>query len=773
MICSVILDIKNNQLNREFDYKIPDVFTDSITPGVRVLVPFGARKLMGFVVDVKEDINDVSYKMKEVLEILDLEPVISEELLKLGRELSEYYFSFLIENYLMMIPSSLKASYNKLIDFTNYDNSIDSINLIKKDRNLVYINEFKDYIKEINILKKKKLIDIIIDIKDKGKAKYQNMIHLLDITKAKTLKQQEILNYLSEINEDVELKLLTSDMGYSKSIIDTLIKNGALSLIKKEVFREGLYTKVDDKKIILNEEQANAYNIIKSSKGFDEYLIKGVCGSGKTEIYLNLIENVINQGKTAIMLVPEISLTPQMASRFKARFNDLVSIMHSQLSEGERYDQWRLLKQKKTRIVVGPRSALFAPIDDIGIIIMDEEQSDSYIQDNNPRYDAHFIAKKRAIYHNCPLVYGSATPLVKTNYDAINGKINLLTLNKRANQKPMPLSFIVDMREELMSGNRSVLSRSLKDELIKTINKNEQAVLLINRRGYSTFVMCRSCGEVIKCPHCDISLTYHKTKERLKCHYCNYEEFVPNICPKCQSPYIKHVGDGTQKLEEELHNILPEARVIRMDSDSTSKKNSSDDIINKFSSHEADILLGTQVVAKGLDFPLVSLVGIVNADLGLKMPFYDSYEKTYNLIEQASGRAGRKDTDGKVIIQTYNPDNIAIRSAACHNYDMFYKEELKNRNIASTPPYSNLIHVLVSSQDQSKAYKEIYNVKKMIEVWTNAQVLGPVNYYIFKVKDRFQYELTIKLKDEDISILNVINQKFQSIKDCYISIKRM
>lgn len=773
MICSVILDIKNNQLNREFDYKIPDFFIDSITPGVRVLVPFGARKLRGFVVDVKDDNNDVSYKMKEVLEVLDVEPVISSELLKLGHELSEYYFSFLIENYLMMIPSSLKASYNKLVDFTNYDNSIDSINLIKKDRNLVYINEFKDYIKEINILKKKKLIDIIIDIKDKGKAKYQNMIHLLDITKAKTLKQQEILNYLSESNEDVELKLLTSDMGYSKSIIDTLIKNGALSLIKKEVYREGLYTKVDDKKIILNEEQENAYNIIKSSKGFDEYLIKGVCGSGKTEIYLNLIENVINQGKTAIMLVPEISLTPQMASRFKARFNDLVSIMHSQLSEGERYDQWRLLKQKKTRIVVGPRSALFAPIDDIGIIIMDEEQSDSYIQDNNPRYDAHFVAKKRALYHNCPLVYGSATPLVKTNYEALNNKIKLITLNKRANQKPLPISYIVDMRQELIRGNRSVLSLSLKQELINTINRNEQAVLLINRRGYSTFVMCRSCGEEIKCPHCDVSLTYHKNSERLKCHYCGYQEFVPNICPKCKSPYIKYVGDGTQKIEEELHNILPEAIVIRMDSDSTTTKNSFDEIINKFSNHEADILLGTQVVAKGLDFPCVSLVGIVNADLGLKMPFYGAYEKTYGLLEQASGRAGRKDIDGCVIIQTYNPDNIAIKSAALHNYDMFYLNELETRKMALTPPFSNLIQVIVSSEDKNKAYLEIINVKKMILSQTTAQVLGPVNYYIFKVKDRYQYELTIKLQDEDISILNIINQRFQSLKDCYISIKRM
>ncbi len=329
------------------------------------------------------------------------------------------------------------------------------------------------------------------------------------------------------------------------------------------------------------------------------------------------------------------------------------------------------------------------------------------------------------------------------------------------------------MRKELMSGNRSVLSRSLKQSLIETLNKKEQAVLLINRRGYSTFVMCRSCGEEIKCPHCDISLTYHKNQERLVCHYCGYKEVIPTVCPKCGSPYIKYVGDGTQKLEEELNKALPEARVIRMDSDTTTKKNSHDEIITKFSNHEADILIGTQVVAKGLDFPLVSLVGIVNADLGLKMPFYDAYEKTYDLLEQASGRAGRACTDGKVIIQTYNPDNIVIKASQSHNYDLFYEVELKTRRVSQTPPFKNLIQIIVSSEDKEEAYKEIYEVKRLISAQTYATVLGPVNYYIFKVKDKYQYELTIKLDDEDMSILSLINQRFQKKRKVFISIKRM
>lgn len=772
MIASVVLDIKNNQLNQSYDYLVPTQYESIIKVGSRVFVPFGKRNLMGFVISLNND-NESLYSLKSIISLLDFEPVINEELIKLGALLSSEYFSFLIENYLMMIPSSLKANYVKLVDFKNYDNSLNSINLIKGNRQIVPLDEFKNVLSEIKKLKQNNLVDIYTDLKEKNHKKYQKLIRLKDSLKVTSKKQEEIVKYLEEVNTDCDYNILINDMGYSKSALQTLAANGAIEIVLNEVYRSTLLNKVPDKKVILNDEQLAAYNTIIKSKGFNEFLLKGVCGSGKTEVYLNLIEDTIKSGKDAIMLVPEISLTPQMASRFRARFNDLVAIMHSQMSEGERYDEWRRIKEKKAKIVVGARSALFVPMDNIGLIIMDEEQSESYIQDNNPRYDAHFVAKERAKYHNCPLIYGSATPSVKTNYRALNGDIKLLTLNKRANNRPLPISFIVDMRRELISGNRSVLSRSLKQSLIETLNRKEQAVLLINRRGYSTFVMCRSCGEEIKCPHCDISLTYHKNQERLVCHYCGYKEAIPTVCPKCCSPYIKYVGDGTQKLEEELNKSLPEARVIRMDSDTTTKKNSHDEIITKFSNHEADILIGTQVVAKGLDFPLVSLVGIVNADLGLKMPFYDAYEKTYDLLEQASGRAGRAGTDGKVIIQTYNPDNIVIKASQSHNYDLFYEVELKTRKITETPPFKNLIQIIVSSEDKEEAYKEIYEVKRLITLQTTAIVLGPVNYYIFKVKDKYQYELTIKLTDEDMSILSLINQRFQKNRKVFISIKRM
>lgn len=772
MIASVVLDIKNNQLNQSYDYIIPVQYESVAKIGSRVFAPFGSRNLMGFIVDINDDTKS-DYNLKSIISVLDLEPVINLELIKLGSLLASEYFSFLIENYLMMIPKALKANYVKLVDFKNYDNSLNSVNLIKGPRAIAPLDDFKECLGLIKNLKQKGLIDIYTDFKEKNQKKYEKLVRLVDSSKSSSKKQEEIVKYLLEANCDTSYSTLVNDMGYSKSALSTLEANGAIEIVKRELYRSASFSSVADKQIVLNDEQAKAYEIIKESSGFNEFLLKGVCGSGKTEVYLNLIEDTIKAGKQAIMLVPEISLTPQMASRFKARFNDLVAIIHSQMSDGERYDEWRRIKDGKAKIVVGARSALFVPMSSIGLIIMDEEQSESYIQDNNPRYDSHFVAQKRAEYHQCPLIYGSATPSIKTNYFALNGKIKLLTLNKRANNKPLPISFIVDMRQELMSGNRSVLSRSLKENLIETLKRKEQAVLLINRRGYSTFVMCRSCGEEIKCPHCDVSMTYHKNQERLVCHYCGYKALVPTRCPKCGSPYIKYVGDGTQKLEEELNKTLPEARVIRMDSDTTSKKNSHDEIITKFSNHEADILLGTQVVAKGLDFPLVSLVGIVNADLGLKMPFYDAYEKTYDLLEQASGRAGRKGTDGKVIIQTYNPDNIVIKAAQAHNYDLFYEEELKLRRISQTPPFKNLIEIIVSSPDQQEAYKEIHNLRNLISSQTKAIVLGPVSHYIFKIKDRYQYELTIKLSDEDMSILSLINQRFQKNKKAYISIKRM
>ena len=775
MIVSVILDIKNNQCNKTFDYLVPECYLNVIKVGARVFVPFGSRRLLGIVVKINNESEFVG-KLKPIIELLDFDPIIDEELLDLGNEISSKYFSFLIESYLMMLPQALKAKYHKYVEIIDIDAIPEHILAIFKNRDKAPIEDFNNCLKDILNLKSKGYLNISNDFKQKGNVKTKNVITLIDKSKAKRSNHLSIASYLEEIGGIIDESVLVNDMGYSKAVLKTMINNGVIALTKEEIYRDVYVRKVNNNVVTLNSEQQYAVDeISKSFNEYNQFLLHGVCGSGKTEVYLNLIEKVIADGKQAIMLVPEISLTPQMAQRFKARFKENVAIMHSRLSMGEKYDEWRRIRRREANIVVGARSALFVPMDNIGIIIMDEEQESSYIQDTNPKYDAHFVAQKRAIYHKCPFVMGSATPKVSTYYEALNGNIKLLELKERANKKEIATSKVVDMRSELLSGNKSVFSRELKQELISTIRRNEQAVLLINRRGYSTFVMCRSCGQEIKCPNCDVSLTYHKYNERLSCHYCGYNIHTPSICPSCESPYIRFVGDGTQKVEEELKNILPEARVIRMDSDTTGNKNGHDDIISKFQNHEADILLGTQVVAKGLDFPLVSLVGIVNADLGLKMPFYDAYEKTYNLIEQASGRAGRKDTDGKVIIQTYNPEHLVIESASKHNYKEFYLEELNNREISLNPPFSELINVVISSEDAQKAFKEALFIKQLIEnKSTNSKVLGPVENYIFKMNNRFHFQITIKLKEHNsLEVLSYLNERYQAMKDVFIQITRM
>lgn len=773
MIVSVILDVKNRQCNKAFDYIVPKSLEDLIQIGCRVFVPFGNRKLMGFVVGICDE-NKSEYELKEIFELIDYEPILSEELINLGKELSEYYFSFLIEDYLMMIPNALKAEYKKFL-YKHCDDLPKEVLDIFKNRNKAPLIDFVNLQKNIDELIKEKKLSISIEFKEKLSIKTKKIVSLLDINKCSSKKQKDIALYLQETKIPVEEKYLTNDMGYSISILKTMERNGAITISDVEVYREVDVREVSNKRVVLNDEQQNAYNIISQSfNKFDQFLIHGVCGSGKTEIYMNLIEKVIENGKQAIMLVPEISLTPQMASRFKARFSDNVAIIHSGLSFGEKYDEWRRIKRKEANIVVGARSALFVPMDNIGIIIMDEEQEESYIQDSNPKYDSHFVALKRATYHQCPLVLGSATPSVLTYYNALNGDIKLITLNKRANNKPLPKSYIANMIYEFKGGNRSVFSKALKDSLNHTLKNNEQAVLLINRRGYSTFVMCRSCGMTINCPHCDVSLTYHSFNNQLICHYCGYRISNVASCPNCSSPYIRFVGDGTQKVEEEINKLYPEAKVIRMDSDTTSRKNGHTEIIKAFEEREADILLGTQVVAKGLDFPGVSLVGIVNADLGLKMPFYDSYEKTYNLLEQASGRAGRKDTDGRVIIQTYNPDEYPIKAACVHNYQMFYENEIKLRKAASNPPFMDYVNIVISSLNKEKAYNEALTIVDIIKNQvTNAKVLGPTENYIFKIRDRYNYQITVKIAKEDsLGILSYINERYQSIKDVFISITR-
>jgi len=476
------------------------------------------------------------------------------------------------------------------------------------------------------------------------------------------------------------------------------------------------------------------------------------------------------------LLVPEISLTPQIVGRIKARFGSDVAVLHSGLSIGEKYDEWRKVINKEVKIVVGARSAIFAPLDNLGIIIIDEEHESSYRQfDQDPRYDARLIARIRARSHNCPTVFGSATPSIESYYKALNGQYTLVNMLKRANQKGLPHVELVDMREELKKGNKSMFSYRLQSLLADRLKKKEQTILLLNRRGFSSFVMCRECGEVIKCPHCEVSLTYHKNDDSLHCHYCGFKMKNVKICPSCKSTKIRFVGMGTQKVVEELNNLYPSARVLRMDADNTKNKGSHEAIISSFLREEADILVGTQMISKGLDFPKCSLVGILNSDIALKYPTYEAPTEAFILFVQTSGRAGRHDTDGVVILQGYDIDHYAVTSAKEEDYVKFYKEEIMYRKLGGYPPFSKLVEITVIGKTYNKTFQEATNICNYIKSKTSIQVLGPCEDFIVKVNDLYRFKLTLKFNDEKIitEILELINVKYLLNKDYQIMINRM
>ena len=487
------------------------------------------------------------------------------------------------------------------------------------------------------------------------------------------------------------------------------------------------------------------------------------------------IEDTIKSGKNAIMLVPEISLTPQITGLFLKKFGNDIAIIHSRLTQSERYNEWKKIINNQVKIVIGARSAIFAPLDNIGIIIIDECHESSYNQQNNPKYNAIDIAKIRCKNYNCPLILGSATPNINDYYYATNGEYQLLSLPNRANNKKLPECSVVDLRKELMKGNKSVFSYELQRELVECYKRKEQSILFLNRRGYSSFVMCRSCGEVVKCPHCDISLTYHAYNQTLKCHYCGYTQ--PNVskCYNCGSDKIRFVGSGTEKIIEAANKLIPEARILRVDLDTTSKMEDYEEAFSKFRNHEADIIVGTQMITKGLDFDDVTLVGVVNADLALSYPTFDASMVCYNLLEQVSGRAGRAKKEGKVIIQTYNPNHYVIDCVRRHDYEGFYNIEIQNRMNTLMPPFSEFIEIKVSSLDAEKAYKEAkIIINSLKSVSKQSIILGPAEAFIFKKNDIFSFTIQIQAIDDAIlEKIKYIYPIYQNNKDITITITRM
>jgi len=690
MIARVLTQISNMNIDKTFDYIVPSNLESKVLIGVRVKVPFNNRILEGFVLEISSDINSC-FELKEIIDVVDSEPILNEELLSLGRFMSKKYFSTLISCYQTMLPKALKAQ-NKT-------------NIGKR---------FKKYIRLKTIVFDRKL----------------------------NKKQQDIVDYLRK-NGTVALENLNM---FSKASIKTLENNKIIEVIEKEHFR--LKTTIEDKyeSLILTEEQKNAKNIILSSKNNDVFLLHGVTGSGKTLLYLEIVSEMIKQNKDSIFLVPEISLTPQMVRQFKLKFGDLVAVLHSSLSEGEKYDEYRKIKSGKVKIVVGARSAVFAPFKNIGAIIIDEEHTNTYKQDNNPKYNAIDIAIERSKYHNSKVILGSATPSLDSYSRAVKGVYKLIELKTRANKKALPEVQLIDMNNEYKKNG--MFSKKLIDELLNVIKYGEQAIILLNRRGYSSFITCSNCGYAVKCPNCDITLTYHKSSNTLRCHYCGYGERKLEICPNCKEKSMKNLGIGTEKLEEEIKRIT-NARVVRMDLDTTTKKGSHEKIVENFKNGEYDILLGTQMITKGLDFPNVTLVAIINADTSLMIPNYKSSEYTFQLLTQTAGRSGRGKKEGKVIIQTFNPEHYAISLAKKHDYISFFKEEMNIRRKLSYPPYYYLIYIKIIGKDYDVLSSESNKIgNKIKNKLSNSIILGPTTCSIFKLNGVYRFGIVIKYKNE-------------------------
>ena len=757
MIANVLVDVKAKEVDRTFDYAVPSSLESIIEVGQRVKVPFGPRLIMGYILGFKEK-SEIK-KLKNIVEILDIVPSLTEELIELGKELSISNTSPLVSIYQAMLPAALKSKYKKklnVVDSTKL--SLDLALKFNRFGQVIFDEKLNNYLKEIKENLKTGNIFIKYEVRQANSEKYLKKIKLLDSDiLVKGAKQIAVMEYLKK-HKDVYKRDLMSDLSVAQSTLKSLIDKSAIAEYSIETYRQvdSIYgaTKKD---IILNHEQVRVYDEIqKDINKHQVFLLHGVTGSGKTEIYLNIIENILESGKEAIMLVPEISLTPMMVSRFKGRFSDDVALLHSGLSIGEKYDEWRKIRRKEVSVVVGARSAIFAPFTNLGIIIIDEEHTDSYKQDTLPTYHAKDVALVRSKYYNIPLLLGSATPSVESYYNALNGDYRLLEMKYRANKARMPEVFIEDMRFEFKGGNRSIFSKRLDDLITDRLDKQEQIILLLNRRGHSTFVMCRNCGEVIMCPNCDISLTFHDKTDSLKCHYCGHDEANPSVCPNCDSKHIRYMGIGTERVEEFIHSRFPEARVIRMDTDTTTFKGAHEKLLYEFE-HNGDILLGTQMIAKGLDFPKVSLVGVLAADMSLSLPDYKAIEKTFQLLTQVSGRAGRHDIIGEVVIQTYNPDHYAILFAKNHDYHAFYKTEMDIRKIAGYTPFNHLVQVIISDKDVRNVLrtgtKIVMRLRKELE--SDIIILGPVLPKISRINNYYRAQIIIKYKTSNL-INNVL-----------------
>lgn len=695
LYAEIILNSDALEIDRPFTYKIPVELKERVKIGQIVKVPFGTKNKTseGFVLALKrEEEIDKSFRVKKVASIVTDEPIIDKNDIKLIYFLREKYLCKYIDAFRLLIPVGImkgaKSKSKKVIVFKSDD--------------LSSIKNSEGYIEIINFLKE-----------NSGKYTKTELINTNSISKYK---------------------------------LNKLIENGLLEVEEEIVFRYNNRTyNIDFEKELTAQQKQVLDEYINSSDNL--FLLKGVTGSGKTEVYMRMVEDALNKGKSAIVLVPEISLTPQMIERFKGRFGKDVALFHSKLSDGERFDEWFRVRSGKAKLVIGARSAIFLPVKNLGLIIIDEEHESTYKSDQNPKYQTKEVAEFLSNQKGCKVVLGTATPTIETFYRALIGELKLLELNSRVDGKAMPPMKVVDMRNELKSGNASLFSRELFNEIKEKLSKKEQIILFLNRRGFSTFVSCRSCGYVFKCEECDISMTYHRNG-LLVCHYCGKTKSTPKKCPKCDSKYVKFFGAGTQRVEEEVKKYFKEAKVLRMDVDTTRSKDSYENIYNTFKDGKADILIGTQMISKGLDFKNVTLVGILAADMSINIPDYRASERTFQIITQVAGRAGRGEKQGNVIIQTYTPDHYSLKYAINYDYEGFYEREFTVRALMKYPPFGKilLINAISKKEDLLKQFmhKISNGIKLLVEKEKDIDVLGPIPCLIAKVKENYRWQIVIK-----------------------------
>ena len=773
MYAKVIIDSKSRFLNRSFTYHIPEKLNNKLQRAMRVLVPFGKgnKTVVAFVYEILGDF-EADYEIKDIISIIDENKLVSDELLDLAFFMSKEYLSPIQLSFKQVLPPT---SIDKIKTFylanSKEDNEILNYLQIERSKEEI-LNKFPNSLEILNKLVEDKKLKVLYEASDKIKITYDTYIKIKNsnIKLAKNAKkQQEIIDYLKYHGQTKQSDLLKNTSS-SLSSLRSLIEKDIVEEIQKESNKEiKLDTNRYDKHS-LNEDQEKAFKTI-LSKDKGQFLLFGVTGSGKTEIFLQVVEEVIKQGKEAIILVPEISLTPQTIERFSGRFNEKIAIIHSRLTPKEKFNQWMMIKNGEVKIAIGARSAIFAPFDNLGAIIIDEEHDNSYISSKDPKYHTREIAKYRAFYHSCKLIMASATPSIETMKEVKDGKLDLLHLRTRVNNT-MPDINLVDMREELKNSNYSMLSYKLQEEIRKNLSNKEQTILFLNKIGHDSFTFCRACGYVVKCEACDVAMTYHKNVDKLVCHYCGRTKNQVRVCPNCHSKKIKEFGAGTEKLEEEARQFFPDANIFRMDSMVATNKAKYDHMYRSMKEGKIDILLGTQMIAKGLDFENVTLVGIISADLSLNVGDFSAQETSFQLLTQVAGRAGRANKPGRAIIQTYKPENFVIQAVKENDYESFFANELKIREAFSYPPFKNIITIKIINENRVKTIdisrEFTTELKNLMKSNLNVEIIGPNPCKISRINNKYRYNILVKVSDKDLDICrDVISRVRNSLINKY------